>query len=144
MIKPKLKECFGCKKPKQIWKNFEGKKWCAQCWNGKCQKELAQTGETVKPTNKKHYSIPSRSSKKIAQDTLYSVARKLFLDQHPSCMIAIKGVCTGRSSQIHHTYSGKDREKFYLDTTTWLSTDDSCHKWVHEHSLEARELGFLK
>lgn len=60
------------------------------------------------------------------------------------CMIAIKGICTGRSNQIHHSHSGKDREEYYLDTTTWYATDHNCHEWVHDHPIEAKELGFLK
>jgi hypothetical protein len=60
-------------------------------------------------------------------------------------MIALPEVCSHqRTSEIHHSYSGKDRDKYYLDTTTWYAVERCCHDWCHANPKEARELGYLK
>lgn len=49
--------------------------------------------------------------------------------------------CTKFSTEVHHT-EGRGEE--YLEEGTWLATCRTCHKWVHGHPKDARELGFLK
>jgi len=89
--------------------------------------------------------IKKVSDKRAKADIVYYTLRDVFLKQHPTCMINIQGVCSGHpSNQIHHSYSGKDRDKYYLDTTTWFAVEHNCHDWVHLHPIEARELGYLK
>lgn len=89
--------------------------------------------------------IKKVSDKRAKADIVYYALREVFLKQHPTCMINIPDVCSHQpSNQVHHSYSGKDREKYYLDTTTWFSTEQCCHDWVHLHPIEAREQGYLK
>lgn len=89
--------------------------------------------------------IPKRSEKRKKQDLAYKALREAYLKTHPECEANIPGVCSGDPAhEIHHTYSGKDREKYYLDTTTWKAIERSCHDWIHAHPLEAREMGLLK
>lgn len=151
-MKQKLKKCDGCGNDRPIWKNVvedgERKRYCKYCWMSpaKSTERGSDDDKKVKPTtfNKKQKPIPRRSSKRIKQDALYKVLREQFLKDHPTCMIKIPGVCTGKSCEVHHSYSGKDREKYYLDTTTWFAVDRNCHNFVHEHPEESREMGYLK
>ena len=146
----KKKICSSCSLPQYIWKREEGLLYCQLCWSKKKKKaeELTSNDTSkIKQSNKtkKQYRIPPRSLKRIEQDKEYSEKRKQFLIQNQVCMINIPGVCSRqRTNQVHHTYSGKDREKYYLDIATWIATEDECHKWVHLHPIEAREMGFLK
>lgn len=82
-----------------------------------------------------------RSKKRIAQDEAYSLLRKQFLSQEENKICPITGKPT---TEIHHTYSGKDRAKYYLDVSTWLAVSREGHIWIHSNSKEARELGYLK
>lgn len=137
-MKTKLKKCSLCEQETVIWKQFSGKRYCRNCW--------ARIKPPVQTTAPKSFTpIPKRSAKRIKQEAAYSVLRKVFLDQHPECMAKIEGVCSGdRTHEIHHQHSGKDREKYFLDTGTWLALERSCHDWIHSHPLESRELGLLK
>lgn len=135
-MKTKLKICDNCFKDRIIWKQHCGRKLCQQCWN------KIKPGKTIQ---KSPTPIAKRSDKRVKQEVVYGILRKQFLKDHPTCMITISGICSGKpSNQVHHRYSGKDRDKYFLDTTTWLSTEQSCHDWVHLHPVQARELGFLK
>jgi len=83
-------------------------------------------------------------SAKLSQlNTEYSKIRKVYLTEHPVCHAKIHK-CSLHATDVHHTYSGKDRSKYYLDISTWMSVCRSCHNYIHEHSEDARELGFLK
>ena len=127
MIKPKKKICSKCQQEKFIWKR-EGKNiYCQYCWN------------TIKTPAK----VKRVSDKRAIADTVYTKLRKIFLTKHPFCQIKIDK-CTGASSEVHHVHCGADREKYYLDTKTWLAGCSNCHKWVHLHPKEAKELGFIK
>lgn len=145
MIRAKKKPCDGedCNGALQvIWKNDGGKRYCQRCWMKTPRQRLKKQQNQQQ---KQRTPISPRSSKRARQDIAYSALRKSFLDAHPACMINIPGICSGkRTNQVHHSYSGKDRDKYYLDTTTWFATEDNCHRWVHENPKEARELGVLK
>jgi len=136
MIQSKKKHCDGCSQPKYIWKNRGGKKYCKTCWS--CHEGNVK----LKPIAKQKRISP-RSEKRIIADKKYSKLRKVFLEEKPTCEAQLIG-CAGASCQVHHTYSGKDRSEYYLDVSTWISICDSCHKWIHQYSKEARELGLLK
>jgi hypothetical protein len=110
-----------------------------------------ETGSTIRkgygknPKNKKRKPIPRISDKRKKQEVAYQALRKVYLATHPQCEANIQGVCSGEPAhEIHHTYSGKDREKYYLDTTTWKAVERCCHDWIHLHPIEAREMGLLK
>jgi hypothetical protein len=46
------------------------------------------------------------------------------------------------STEIHHTYCGKDRAKYYLDESTWIAVSRDGHNWIHDNPKEAREKDF--
>jgi len=141
MIQTKLKICTGgCHKPKPIWKNHEGKRYCKDCWSDLNLK--ISGGKAVK----KHYVIPKRSEKRIKKDAAYYVLQKKYLADHPVCELNIEGECTHKSSEIHHTYWGKDRDKYMNDFTTVKAGCTPCHRYVHDKmsAEEAIEKGFKR
>lgn len=135
-----LKICDGCGKQRKIWKNLteDGvrKRLCKECWS-------CQQSHSSKPI-KKHKPLAPRSTKRIKEDKEYSSKRKIFMVANPICQANIPSLCSTLSTDVHHTYSGADRNKYYLDETTWVSICRNCHNWIHAHSREARELGLLK
>lgn len=137
----KFKICVGCDIKKVIWKQYEGKRYCQSCWNKiKPSQFLKQT-----PLPKSQKPIPKESDKRKKENALYKTMRISYLKDHPRCEVSIPGVCSGElSCEIHHIYSGKDRDKYFLDTTTWKATERKCHEWIHLHPIESREMGFLK
>jgi hypothetical protein len=131
----KFKICDGCKKPRRIWKNSGGLKFCQQCWS-------AQNPQPI-PTGKQKKIAP-RSPKRAKEETEYTKERRKFLLERPMCEAHLPGICTQHSTDVHHTYSGKDRSQYFLVTSTWLSVCRMCHDWIHENSRSAREMGLLK
>jgi hypothetical protein len=88
----------------------------------------------------KQTPIKRVSDKRKAKNILYKVERAEYLKYHLVCEI-----CKSRApTEIHHTYSGKDRDKFFLDTSTWLAVCRMCHSNVHANPIWAREKGYLK
>jgi hypothetical protein len=80
------------------------------------------------------------SDKRKAKNALYKVAREIFLQKNRVCQ-----VCNNRkSTEIHHTYSGKDRDKYFLDESTWLAVDRICHNYIHDNPQWARKNNYLK
>ena len=137
-MKRKLKKCDGCGEDTYIWANREGKKLCKQCSNNTGVAKLS-----IKPTAKSTFIAP-RSQNRTREERLYQAKRIIFLQEHPCCMIHLPGICTNKTTDVHHSYSGKDRQEFFLDESTWYTTCRVCHDWIHQHSKEARELGYLK
>jgi len=123
----KLKQCSNCSAITVIWKRVGLELYCKYCWY------------KIKPPKPiKHVSkIRSKESSE------YNKLRIRYLIDHPNCEIHLPK-CTLTSTDIHHTFSGKDRAKYYLDTSTWKASCRRCHEWVHNHSKEARELNLLK
>lgn len=136
MIKQKLKQCDGpCGEMKYIWKNQDGKKYCRDCANSSTG--VAKPGKS-KPKSKQKF-IPLRSSKRAKEEVLYSTMRLVFLKQHPNCAgkFLILG-CTNRSTECHHK---KGRVgKLFLDTTEWIALCHTCHVWVENNPIFARDL----
>lgn len=131
MIKPKLKTCSGCGEERHIWKNFEGEKFCKDCWSRKEPVKFPKQSKLISPV----------SDKRKPLDQLYSKLRKEFLEkiENATCRAKLPG-CLGSTRQdltIHHT---KGRGKYYLDTTTWIPLCMSCHRWVEEHPADAKEM----
>ena len=87
------------------------------------------------------YKIPSVSKKRLIEDAKYMVLRTEFLSKLEN---KICPIMQSPAVEVHHKYSGKDRSKYYLDTSTWIAVSREGHMWIHEYSKEARELGFLK
>ena len=136
MIKVKLKECDGCGKPSQIWKNHEGFRYCKLCWS--CHKSK---DDSQKPT--KQSLIPQVSSKRKKKDAEYLKLRERFLNENPVCTVSVAG-CGHGATDVHHTYAGSNRDAFYLVQSTFLAVCRNCHSWVHLNPEKARILGYLK
>lgn len=91
-----------------------------------------------KQEKKKKTRIKPRSDKRVKEDKVYSTLREVFL-KDKFCPI------TGEpATEVHHTYSGKDRAKYYLDIKTWLAVSRTGHEWIHKYPAAARKLGYLK
>ena len=83
--------------------------------------------------------IPKMSEKRKKELVTYLKRRIEFLNNNPICAV------TGNSAtEVHHTFSGKDRNKYYLDKSTWLPVSREGHNWIHSNPKESRELGYLK
>jgi hypothetical protein len=128
----KKKICNGCKEEKLIYKCIDGKKYCKYCTY-----ILIPPKQTVTKT-----VINRVSDKKKQKDVEYSKLRKLYLESHPFCEANLPGICTAEATDIHHK-SGKIGDD-YLDVTNFISLCRSCHLWVENHPIEAKELGFSK
>jgi hypothetical protein len=85
--------------------------------------------------------IPKVSKKRQIQNLQYSVLRTEFLGKKEN---QICPITKQQTIEVHHTYCGKDRAKYYLDVSTWLAVSRDGHNWIHNNPKEARELGFLK
>ena len=96
----------------------------------------------AKPTVKQKSISPS-SPKRIKENAVYSLLRMSYLGSHPMCEAGLQG-CQGQATDVHHTYSGKDRSKYYLKTETWLAVCRNCHNYIHMNPIFSRESGLLK
>ena len=108
-------------------------KYCGSICANKNKKPVA--------TSKSVYKIPKVSQKRKIENLKYSVLRTEFLGKKENQICPITGKHT---VEVHHTYCGKDRAKYYLDVSTWLAVSRDGHNWIHDNPKEARELGFLK
>ena len=109
---------------------------------GKCNRHYWQFRSTKwkKSEPKEKKPIPRRSKKKIIEDLQYSVLRKEFLEKPENKICKINGMPT---TEIHHKYCGKNRAKYYLDTSTWLAVNRDSHNFIHDNPKKSRELGYL-
>ena len=126
MIQAKLKKCAGCNELKYIWKSHGKEKYCKQCWY-----------EIEKPK-----SISPVSKKRQGEMDTYGKLKEAFLYIKPNCEAKLVG-CTIKSTDVHHLYSGKDRNKYYLKINTWKAVCRNCHSYIHDNlsSEEAIEMG---
>lgn len=121
-MKVKLKICTQCNLEKVIWKSIGKKdKYCKECWY----------------SIEKPKSISPISDKRRVEMDEYSRRRLAFLALHILCQAKLS-CCTGQSTDVHHLYSGKDREKYYLQIGTWKAVCRNCHNYIHDH-LSAEE-----
>lgn len=99
----------------------------------------------IRIDNSKKVKVPCQikkvSEKRKLQDIEYKKLRLEFLSKPENQICPIS---KQQTVEVHHTYSGKDRAKYYLDTTTWLAVSRDGHNWIHDHPKDARELGYLK
>ena len=105
----------------------------------KAKKKPPAEGSTQKrPMKRKKVKPVSDKQKEINE--LYRKLRKIYLEKHPECQIAVKDVCLGMASEIHHAaYRGKNTN----NVNTWYSTCSVCHAHCHSNPKWARENGFL-
>ena len=126
MAQFKLKVCKVCKSEFRQYTSF------TKC---SCQNSLPKPKETKK------YVIPTVSEKRKIENLKYSVLRIEFLGKKEN---QICPITKQQTIEVHHTYCGKDRAKYYLDVSTWLAVSRDGHNWIHSNPKEARELGYLK
>lgn len=81
--------------------------------------------------------IPVKSAKSRKQDDEYQKKRTAFLIVHSICQAKLVG-CTGNATDVHHM-AGRIGEN-HLNMSTWKAVCRSCHSWIEEHPLEAKEL----
>jgi hypothetical protein len=128
----KKKYCSGCDSEQYIWKNFEGNKYCKNCWGRIQSKDPEQKNV-----------IPKVSEKRKKQDAEYLKLRERFLNDNFMCQLNYS-CCTTNATDVHHTFAGSNRDAFYLVQSTWKASCRACHKHLHENPAEARILGYLK
>tara|TARA_R110000868_G_scaffold8307_4_gene43408 strand:- start:760 stop:1170 length:411 start_codon:yes stop_codon:yes gene_type:complete len=136
-MKLNKKICNQCGELNIIWKNDGGKRFCKRCWS-------AHSAKSKPNPTAKQKRLPQRSPKRIKLDKEYSASRKVFLSLKPMCEAHLPQVCSQVSSDVHHTYSGSNRSKYYLEEATWLAVCRSCHTWIHDNPKSAKELDLLK
>lgn len=135
-MKVKLKTCSGCGKDKPIWKNHEGEKYCQSCWRiYKPKKEISD--DDVPPPPIKYSRIKQKSTKRSAEDIVYSQLRFVFMNNNPFCEARLKG-CTHKTTDVHHKCWGDDRANTYLIVETWAAVCRTCHDQIHG-SLSSEE-----
>lgn len=92
---------------------------------------------------KKLKPIPKESKKRKVENKEYKTLRKVYLGNHRECKVNFAG-CTGAAKEIHHSYSGKDRNKHFLNILTWIPVCRKCHAKIHNDPAKARKLNLLK
>ena len=96
--------------------------------------------EREKKEAKKPKPIAKKSAKRKVKDVEYKKLNQQFLKDNPMCAVYPSKMAI----EVHHTYCGKDRDKYYLDTTTWLPVSREGHNWIHNNPNEARAKGWLR
>jgi hypothetical protein len=137
-MNPNKKHCDGCGKQLPIWKNVvvDGirNRLCKHCWS--CHKS---NDSNSKPTKNKKPIAP-RSHKRSQEERVYTGKRVIFMLEHPMCQANISGLCTHRSTDVHHK-AGRVGS-LLLDEQLWMSVCRVCHQWIEEHPIEATEQGW--
>lgn len=87
--------------------------------------------------------IPKESKKRKVENKEYKTLRKVYLENHKECEVRFPG-CGKKSVDVHHSYSGKDRNKHFLDILSWIPVCRKCHAEIHNDSAKARKLNLLK
>lgn len=111
----KLKICSGCNLPKYIWKSQGKEKFCKGCWYN------------IQPPKQ----ISPRSQKMQETVDTYTKQRLLFLIANPFCKARLQG-CTGHATDVHHLFSGANRQKYFLNMRTWIPICRACHNFIHD------------
>jgi hypothetical protein len=136
-MKKKLKTCSGCQLPKVIWKCHKRDRYCKDCWS----KLELECSDPQKPTVIKQ-PISRVSDKRAKQERAYTVLNKVYLENNPTCVGKIPGICTIKATEVHHA-SGRVEEKLN-DIRDFRALCHACHVWVELHPIEAKELNLSK
>lgn len=83
----------------------------------------------------KRVAVKKVSDKRREDNKVYSRLRIDFLTKRGLCEGKFSG-CGYWSTDVHHLFSGKDRDKFFLDVSTWISVCRSCHDYIHKHNIK--------
>lgn len=109
MIQQKKKLCSLCGNLEYLWSSKNGNV-CIKC---KSTKPIKKVSDKHKETLKE-----------------YKPLREEFLKLHPECQLKLQG-CTLIATDIHHIFSGKDKQKYFLDIKTWKALCRNCHSKLH-------------
>ena len=129
----KIKECAY----KDCSNEFKAFKTTDKFCSGKCAFKAKPVNISLKNLN----PINKVSDKRKIENLKYKVLRIEFLGKPENQICPITGY---PATEIHHTFCGKNRAKYYLDTTTWIAVSRDGHNWIHDNPKEAREKGLLK
>ena len=99
-----------------------------------------QTLDVKSKPQKQRVRISPVSNKRKVQNAVYKAKRIKFLQdpKNKFCPVTQK-----QATEIHHTRSGSDRSKYYLDETTWIAVSREGHIWIHANPIQARKKGLL-
>ena len=67
----------------------------------------------------------------------YSKRRLAFLAIHNRCQASLVE-CTGHATEVHHKAG---RGENHLNMSTWLAVCRSCHQYIENNPVEAKEMG---
>ncbi len=128
------KRCDICLQDSFIWKNFEKKKYCLNCWN-KTHPPKPLKRLSIKPSTG---IIRKVSVKRIDDLRRYKRLREKYFLDHPTCEFP---GCTKKVEDLHHL---KGRQGSFLTNKKYFcSLCRNHHEWVHNNDKEARKLGLL-
>ena len=103
-------------------------------------KEQSAFKPNVKISNAKpRKPIAKKSAKRKVADIEYKKLNQQFLKENPMCAIYPSKMAI----EVHHRHCGKDRDKYYLDTNTWMAVSREGHNLIHDFPKESREKGWL-
>jgi len=123
----KPKKCKECEAEFLPYKSTD--KYCSySCFN-----------KNRKP-NLKLTKIRHVSKKRQKENTKYLKLREEFLQQPKNRFCPITGEV---ATEVHHKYSGKDRNQYYLEVSTWLAVSRKGHNFIHDNPAWAKEKGYL-
>ena len=108
------------------------KKYCS----AKCEIKYKPHSQNLKQKN----PIRKVSKKQAELNKIYSKLRIEFLSRPENQICPVTRL---PATEIHHKYPGKNRSKYFLDTSTWLAVSRIGHVWIHENTQKAKELNYL-
>ena len=95
------------------------------------QREVSGADFFLKKTAVRQKPIPLFSKKRLADIKIYSVLRKDFLNDRLVCEAKLEG-CNKKTVDVHHLFSGRDRNKYFTVVETWKAVCRSCHRKIHD------------
>lgn len=85
-------------------------------------------------------AIKKVSDKRAIQLREYSKLRKQFLKDNPNCAV----YPYLKATEIHHKFSGANRNRFFLAVGTWMAVSREGHNFIHSNVSLSKERGYLK
>ena len=113
---------------------------CKPCNGHGCN--LCQQRGFIMATKKPAKRLPQVKSKRHSQNLEYARLRFEFLTLHPRCQVlGPAGFCNAQATELHHRYG---RGRFYLETSTFLATCQTCHAALHQtRRAWSRKMGYI-
>ena len=115
-----------------------------QCTNEDCTNPVFSKGkckwhvEKKAPSNKLKKRIKPFSDKHLEKLAEYKRRRNIFMADNPICMAKVEG-CTMEATECHHALG---RVGALLTNVKYFkAVCHSCHVWIENHPLDAKEKG---